>query len=104
MSKKRKYVTVSIPIGIANDIDKLIEELGYWPSKGAFVREACTEKIWKERKKMSELRRNPKRTKDPKQAQKARRGTNPGMSPRETAERRPRASTRDPQKKRGENK
>jgi len=74
MSKKRKYVTASIPIGIANDIDKLIEELGYWPSKGSFVREACTEKIWKERKKMSELRRNPKRTQDPKQAQKARRG------------------------------
>jgi len=48
MSKKRKYVTASIPIGIANDIDKLIEEIGYWPSKGAFVREACTEKIWKE--------------------------------------------------------
>ena len=57
MSKKRKYVTASIPIGIANDIDKLIEEIGYWPSKGSFVREACTEKIWKERRRILELAR-----------------------------------------------
>ncbi len=59
MSKKRKYVTASIPIGIANDIDKLIEEIGYWPSKGSFVREACTEKIWKERRRILELARPP---------------------------------------------
>ncbi len=55
MTQNRKYVTVSIPIGIAKDIDKLIEEMGYWPSRGAFVREACTEKIWKERRKILEL-------------------------------------------------
>ena len=55
MNQNRKYVTVSIPIGIAKDIDKLIEEMGYWPSRGAFVREACTEKIWKERRKILEL-------------------------------------------------
>lgn len=40
-----KYVTVSIPTAIAKDIDKLIEKIGYWPSRGAFVREACIEKI-----------------------------------------------------------
>jgi Arc/MetJ-type ribon-helix-helix transcriptional regulator len=55
MNQNRKYVTASIPIGIAKDIDKLIEEIGYWPSRGAFVREACTEKIWKERRNISEL-------------------------------------------------
>ena len=44
MNQNRKYVTASIPIGIAKDIDKLIEEMGYWPSRGAFVREACTER------------------------------------------------------------
>jgi Arc/MetJ-type ribon-helix-helix transcriptional regulator len=59
MNKKRKYATVSIPTRIAEDIDRLIEELGYWPSKGAFVREACTEKIWKERRKIQELRKSP---------------------------------------------
>ena len=55
MNQNRKYVTASIPIGIAKDIDKLIEEMGYWPSRGAFVREACTEKIWKERRNILEL-------------------------------------------------
>jgi Arc/MetJ-type ribon-helix-helix transcriptional regulator len=59
MNKNRKYSTVSIPTRIAEDIDRLIEELGYWPSKGAFVREACTEKIWKERRKIQELRKSP---------------------------------------------
>ena len=59
MNKKRKYSTVSIPTMIADDIDRLIEELGYWPSKGSFIREACTEKIWKERRKIQELRKSP---------------------------------------------
>ena len=64
MSESTKYVTVSIPRGIAKDIDGLIEELGYWPSKSSFVREACLEKIWSERKKLRELRENRKRTED----------------------------------------
>lgn len=67
MSEKTKYVTVSIPRGIARDIDGLIQELGYWPSKSSFVREACLEKIWSERKKIRELRNNKKRTQNPKQ-------------------------------------
>ena len=58
-NKKRKYVTVSIPIAIADDIDELMRERGYWPSKGAFVREACIEKIWKERRKIQELKKRP---------------------------------------------
>ena len=40
-----KYVTVSIPVAIAKDMDALMQEIGYWPSRGAFVREACIEKI-----------------------------------------------------------
>ena len=40
--------TISLPKGITDDIDRLIEELGYWPSRGAFVREACMEKIKRE--------------------------------------------------------
>lgn len=56
MDEKTKYVTVSIPRGVARDIDGLIQELGHWPSKSAFVREACLEKIWSERKKLRELR------------------------------------------------
>lgn len=54
--KKTEYVHVSIPLGIAKDIDKLIEELGYWPGRSAFAREACLEKIREERRRLKELR------------------------------------------------
>jgi len=67
LSESTKYVTVSIPRGIARDIDGLIKELGYWPSKSSFVREACLEKIWSERKKIRELRNNKKKTDNPNQ-------------------------------------
>ncbi len=71
MSEKTKYVTVSIPRGIARDIDSLIQELGYWPSKSSFVREACLEKIWSARKQIKELRNNKNRTDNPKESEPA---------------------------------
>lgn len=54
--KKRKYGGASIPMGILEEIDSLINELGYWPSRSAFVREACLEKIKRERETLRELR------------------------------------------------
>jgi len=60
MSSKTKYATVSLPRGIADAIDELIEELGFWPSRGAFVREACLEKIRDEQKRLLELRESRK--------------------------------------------
>ena len=47
-----KYSTVSIPRGIADAIDDLIDELGYWPSRGAFVREATSLKVQEEQKRL----------------------------------------------------
>ena len=55
VSGEKKYVTISLPKGIADTVDELIEELGYWPSRGAFVREACLEKIRDERRRLREL-------------------------------------------------
>ena len=55
--QEQKYITVSVPRGIAVEIDRLIEELGYWPSRGAFVREACLEKIREERRRLRELKK-----------------------------------------------
>jgi len=52
----RGYVTISLPKAITDAIDELIEELGYWPSRGSFAREACLEKIREERRKLRELR------------------------------------------------
>jgi len=55
MREKKRRVrietsAVSLPKAILNEIDSLIEEKGYWPSRGAFVREACLEKITEVRK------------------------------------------------------
>ncbi len=62
MRERTRYVTVSLPVGIARDIDKLIEETGYWPSRGAFVREACLEKLlWSERQKLKALKEEGER-------------------------------------------
>ncbi len=63
---KTKYVTVSLPVGIAKAVDSLIKELEYWPSRGAFVREACLEKIREERRRLRELRegREPRKEAD----------------------------------------
>ncbi len=48
MANKKKYRTVSLPWGVAEAIERLIEELGYWPSMGAFVREASIKMIREE--------------------------------------------------------
>jgi len=52
----KKYSTISLPRGIAEAIDELIEELGYWPSRGAFVREASLEKVREEQGRLLEMR------------------------------------------------
>ena len=98
MGEKKRYVTVSIPNGIAQEIDKLIKELRYWPSKSAFVREACLEKIRKERQKLETSRATGAGTEQPLQDEESCRGTNPGISPRETAPQE--RSTKAPQDKR----
>jgi len=49
MARKSKYATISLPVGISDEIDELMEGLGYWPSRGAFVREAALEKLRRER-------------------------------------------------------
>lgn len=51
--KETKYKTVSLPKGLADDVERLIDELEYWPSLSAFVREATLEKLRKERRSRS---------------------------------------------------
>ena len=48
MNKTDKWTTVSLPRDLAGDITKLIDKRGYWPSMGAFVREAALEKLRRE--------------------------------------------------------
>ena len=54
MAEKTKYRTVSIPTGITDDVEKLIEELHYWPSVSSFVKEATLEKLKAERRNIRE--------------------------------------------------
>lgn len=56
MAKQGKYRTVSLPTGITDEVDKLIEELRYWPSVSSFVREAALEKLKVERRSLRENR------------------------------------------------
>jgi len=39
------YTAVSIPKPLVDDIKRLIEEIGYWPSVTSFFREAAVEKL-----------------------------------------------------------
>jgi Arc/MetJ-type ribon-helix-helix transcriptional regulator len=56
MDGKTKYATVSIPKAVADRIDYYIENLGFWPSRSSFVREAVLEKFDKESQKIISLR------------------------------------------------
>lgn len=46
-----KYRTVSLPKPLADDVFTFIRRVGYWPSMSSFVREACIEKLDRERTK-----------------------------------------------------
>ena len=54
--KTDKYATISLPSAIMKAVDELINDLGYWPSRGSFVREACLEKIHRERRRLKDLK------------------------------------------------
>ncbi len=56
MAKKSKYRSVSIPRGVTDLIEELIEELELWPSVGAFAREACLDKIEEEKGRLKQLK------------------------------------------------
>ncbi len=45
---KTKYRTVSLPTGLTDDIQEIIDKYGYWPGINAFVRDAALEKLKRE--------------------------------------------------------
>jgi metal-responsive CopG/Arc/MetJ family transcriptional regulator len=47
---RRDFLSVSLPAPLIKKIEEVIDELGYWPTKTAFVREASLEKLDKHRK------------------------------------------------------
>ncbi|MBS7607426.1 hypothetical protein KEJ14_06280 [Candidatus Bathyarchaeota archaeon] len=55
-SSRVEFSAVSVPLPLLKEIDALIEEVGYWPSRSAFVREACIEKIERERARLEKMK------------------------------------------------
>lgn len=54
--EKRKargpFSSISFPTPLIKEVEKVVEELGYWPNKTAFIREAVMEKLEKRRKEL----------------------------------------------------
>ena len=48
--KRQAFSSVSLPTALLERIEDVVGELGYWPTKTAFVREASLEKLNKYRK------------------------------------------------------
>ena len=44
---RRSFSSVSLPIPLVKQIEKVVKNIGYWPTKTAFIREACLEKLEK---------------------------------------------------------
>ena len=70
MINKKKYRTVSLPWGVAEAMQRLIDELGFWPSLGAFAREACIKMIREEWPRLETEEKPP--DKDPMKGRKSR--------------------------------
>ncbi len=100
MNDTPRYVTVSIPKAIAAKIDVIIGELGYWPSRSSFVREACLEKISVEERRLRELRGSRDETNQSERGVEPRRGTNPGDQPPLNGPERPDSSPKRKRRKR----
>ncbi|MGB9672492.1 MAG: ribbon-helix-helix domain-containing protein [Candidatus Norongarragalinales archaeon] len=52
-----KFATVSLPTPLIEEIERLIVELRYWPTKTDFIREAVVEKLERFRKKKPQEKR-----------------------------------------------
>lgn len=50
MSKEEnRYTTISILVKIMDEVDEVINELGFWATRAQFVREAVLEKLKREK-------------------------------------------------------
>jgi metal-responsive CopG/Arc/MetJ family transcriptional regulator len=50
--RRLRYSSISLPTNLVGEIEKLIDELRYWPTKTAFIREACLEKMQRYKKEL----------------------------------------------------
>ena len=60
MRKRRKearFATISLPVRLVEEIEHIVETVGYWPTKTDFVREAVIEKLERFKKEQEEQNR-----------------------------------------------
>ena len=43
--RRLPYRSISLPARLIEEIEGVVKELGYWPTKTAFIREACLERL-----------------------------------------------------------
>jgi len=55
--KRGPFSSISFPTPLIKEIEKVVRELGYWPTKTAFIREAVMEKLERHRKELEAPRR-----------------------------------------------
>lgn len=55
--KKRGFFSsISFPTALIKEIEKVVNEFGYWPNKTAFIREAVMEKLERYRRELEARR------------------------------------------------
>jgi Arc/MetJ-type ribon-helix-helix transcriptional regulator len=50
------FSSMSLPTPLTKEIERVVDALGYWPNKTAFVREAVMEKMEKHKKELEARR------------------------------------------------
>ena len=43
--KRKAFSSVSLPTPLVERVQEVVGKVGYWPTKAAFMREACLEKL-----------------------------------------------------------
>lgn len=50
------FSSISFPTPLMKEVENIVEMLGYWPTKTAFIREAIMEKLERHRKELEARR------------------------------------------------
>jgi len=50
--KEARFATISLPVRLIEEIEHIVDIVGYWPTKTDFVREAVVEKLEEFRKEL----------------------------------------------------
>lgn len=56
-TRRLPYKSISLPARLMEEIAKIVKQLGYWPTKTDFIREACLQKLEKHRRELEARRR-----------------------------------------------